>query len=114
MRKKSINNFFESLLWYLIYLLPLICFVILLFKSGKPLTLSDCMVSCNLGVLTDNVIVTSISSIFGADGVMPLFASADLLLYFSYIICVWLCRLVVDVLLWIVRYSHKLMDNLGV
>lgn len=113
MRKKSINNFFDSALWYLVYMLPLICFILLLFKTGQPLGLAECMSSCGLGVITDNVVYTALNSIFGVGGVLPLFVSADILLYFSYFICVWICHLAVDVLLWIVRYAHKLMDNFG-
>lgn len=113
MRKKSINNFFDSALWYLVYMLPLVCFVILLFKTGQPLGLAVCMSSCGLGILTDNVIYTALNSIFGAGGVLPLFVSADLLLYFSYFICVWLCHLAVDMLLCLIRYAHSLMDKFG-
>lgn len=113
MRKKSINNFFDSALWYLVYMLPLVCFVLLLFKTGNPVGLGECMSSCGLGILTDNVVYTALNSIFGTGGVLPLFMSADILLYFSYFICVWICHLAVDILLWIVRYAHKLMDNFG-
>ncbi len=113
MRKKSINNFFDSALWYLVYMLPLLCFVLLVSKTGQLVPLAECMSSCGLGILTDNVVYTALNSIFGASGVLPLFMSADILLYFSYFICVWICHLAVDILLWIVRYAHKLMDNFG-
>lgn len=113
MRKKTINNFFDNVMWYLVYMLPLVCFVILLFKTGHSFGLAECITSCGLGILTDNVVYTALNSIFGSGGVFPLFMSSDILLYFSYFICVWICHIAVDVLLFLVRYAHKLMDNFG-
>lgn len=113
MRKRTISCLLDNLMWFLIYMLPLICFIVILCKTGQVTSLSECMSSCGLGVLTNNVVYTALNSIFGADGVLPLFVSADILLYFSYFVCVWLCHLAVDVLLFLVRYAHKLMDNFG-
>ena len=112
MRKKTISHFFDDLMWYIIYLLPLIAFIVLL-TIDKTATLSSAMSSVGLGILTDNVVFTALNGIFGVSGVMPLFASSDILLYFSYFICVWLCHLAVDVLLFLVRYAHKLMISFG-
>lgn len=112
MRKKTISHLLDSVMWYLIYILPLIAFGILL-VNNSAVTLSSAMTSVGLGILTDNVVFTALSGIFGAGGVLPLFASADILLYFSYFVCVWICHLAVDVLLFLVRYAHKLMSSFG-
>lgn len=112
MRKRTLNCLFDNVMWYLIYLLPLIAFGILLINNPS-ITLSGAMSSVGLGVLTDNVVFTALSGIFGTGGVLPLFVSADILLYFSYFICVWLCHLAVDVLLFLVRYAHHLMECFG-
>ena len=113
MRKRTISCLLDNIMWFLIYILPLICFVIVLCKTGQVTSLSTCMTDCGLVILTNNIVFTALDSIFGSSGVLPLFVSTDILLYFSYFICVWLCHIVVDVLLWIVRYAHKLMDNIG-
>lgn len=112
MRKKTINCLFDNVLWYLVYLLPLIAFGILLIGNSAT-TLSSAMLSVGLGILTDNVVFTSLNSIFGSGGVLPLFVSGDILLYFSYFICCWLCHIAVDVLLFLVRWAHSLMSSFG-
>lgn len=112
MRKKTLNCLFDNVLWYLVYLLPLIAFGILLVNNSS-ITLSGAMSSVGLGILTNNVVFTSLNSIFGSGGVLPLFVSTDILLYFSYFICCWLCHIAVDVLLFLVRWAHSLMSSFG-
>ena len=112
MRKKTINCLFDNVLWYLVYLLPLISFGILLIGNSAT-TLSSAMSSVGLGILTDNIVFTSLNGIFGSGGVLPLFISTDILLYFSYFVCCWLCHIVVDVLLFLVRWAHSLMSSFG-
>ena len=112
MRKKTLNCLFDNILWYLVYLLPLIAFGILLIGNSS-MTLSSAMSSVGLGILTDNVVFTALNGIFGSGGVLPLFISTDILLYFSYFICCWLCHIAVDVLLFLVRWAHSLMSSFG-
>ena len=112
MRKKTISHLFDSVMWYIVYILPLISFAILLINNPS-VSLSSAMSSVGLGILNNNIIFTSLDGIFGASGIFPMFISADILLYFSYFICVWICHLAVDVLLFIVRYSHKLLSHFG-
>ncbi|MBE5735422.1 MAG: hypothetical protein E7361_03145 [Clostridiales bacterium] len=113
MRKKTINHFFDNLMWNLLYLLPIICFIISINTSGQLISFTDCMTSCGFGILTDNIVFVALNSLFGVGGILPVFVSTDLLLYFSYFICIWLCHIAVDVLLFLIRYAHKLMDSFG-
>lgn len=113
MRKRNINCIFDNIMWYLIYLLPIFAFLFVLIRTGTLMPLSDCMSTFGLDILTNNFVYTALSGLFGSSGVVPLFTSPDLLLYLSYFICVYLAHLAVDVLLFIPRYSHKLMSAFG-
>jgi len=113
MRKRTLNCLFYNIMWYLIYLLPIFAFLFMLIRTGSIMPLSDCMSTFGLGVLTNNFVYNALNGLFGSSGVVPLFANPDVLLYLSYFICVYLAHLAVDVLLFIPRYSHKLMDAFG-
>jgi hypothetical protein len=97
-------------MWYLLYLLPILSFGILL-ATGTATTLSASMSIFGLDVLSSSTIYTSLNGIFGSTGVFPLFNSPDMLLYFTYFISVWICHLAVDVLLFIVRWFHSILDG---
>lgn len=112
MRKRNISFLFDSLFWFVISILPLICFVIMLWHNGvNGITLTTAINACGLDIFTNNFIFDGLESLFGVDGVLPLFNNTDLLAYLSYIIGVSLCHLAVDVLLFIPRFAHKLMNN---
>ena len=71
MRKKTVNRFFDSAFWYMLYFLPVIAFLLVAFRTGQFVTLTTAMSSCGLDILVTNPILTSLSSIFGADGILP-------------------------------------------
>lgn len=110
MRKKSIKCLFDNFMWYLIYLLPLVFAVIYWFKTGV-LALDQVFTLGGFGLVANNFVFTSLNSIFGSTGVVPLFADTGLLMYFSYFIICMIVHLAVDVLLFIVRWSHNMIDN---
>lgn len=112
MRKKTMNNLFDNIMWYLIYMLPLFCFLFLLIRTGSVQTLSTCMSSLGLGVLETSDITTTLTSIFGVGGIVPLFANTDIILYMSYFVCVFVLHLAVDFLLFIPRLAHKWLNKL--
>lgn len=112
MRKKTLNELFDNSLWYLIYLMPLFIMLIMTFKTGAFVTLSSALNGCGLGVLTSNPILTAMSSIFGADGVLPLFLNTDILVYMSYFISSFVIHILVDFVLFIPRLCHKWTKSL--
>lgn len=112
MRKKNMSHLFDNVLWYMAYLLPLFAFLTLLWRTDG-VTLATAMSSCGLDIFSQGFIYDGLTSLFGADGVMPLFASPDILAYGSYFISVFLMHLAVDVLLFIPRFAHKCMDCFG-
>lgn len=111
MRKRTIICLFDKGFWFLVSILPLVAFVVMLWFNGQTgITLSSVFSACGFSIVADNVVVTSLMSIFGVGGVFPLFATSDLLVYLVYFIFVNIIHLAVDVLLWIPRFAHKLLD----
>lgn len=112
MRERTQKNLFDNIFWYLIYLLPLIIWVVVSFRTGNIVSLSNALETMGLKVLENNQILTNLSEIFGSNGILPLFVSIDILLYISYFICVFLIHLFVDFLLFIPRIAHKWLNKL--
>lgn len=94
-------------MWYCLYLLPVAIFVGVSIKTGQFSTLEACFNSIGLNVLTDNIVLTTLYDLFGAGGVLPLFSSPDMLIYFAYFVSVYLMHLCVDFILFIPRLCHK-------
>ena len=110
MRKKTIKHLFDNFMWYLIYLLPLIFAIIYWCKTGV-LDIANVFTLGGFGLVADNFVFTALNSIFGSAGVVPLFADTGLLMYFSYFIICYIAHLAVDVLLFLVRWSHNMIDD---
>lgn len=132
MRKRTVKNVAETILWYTLYLLPIICLLIglLSFKTESyvsyffsidsdvtnlDFTLADTLfweVMANF-ISCDNLVVVSLEKIFGAEGILPLFAysASGTLLYCSWLVCVTLLRLFVDFILFIPRLAQKWMSG---
>ena len=108
MRKKTIENLSDNIMWYLIYLLPIIGFLFLILTSGgQSVVFADVFNSLGLQIVTDNVIVDTLTQIFGVGGVFPIFASQGMIYYFTYFIATIIIHLAVDFLLFIPRLAHK-------
>lgn len=111
MRKRNFGFCLDKLLWWLLFLLPLILLVVYWAKTGT-VSLSGAMTSAGLGILEASDIFVSLNSIFGVSGLVPLFASSDVLFYVCYIVCVYLLHLLVDFLLFIPRIADKWLNSL--
>lgn len=113
MRKKTLSHLFDDILWYTLYLLPVLCFLIVSWRTGEFVTLSSAMSSCGLDIFIENPVFATLSSIFGDAGILKLFSSVDFIQYASYFVSVFLVHLAVDVLLFIPRFAHKCMSCFG-
>lgn len=113
MRKKTISYLIDNIFWGLVYILPLICFGIVLAQSGIVGSFSSVCSQLGFGIFADSPIYLGLDALFGATGIFPLFASADLLLFGSYFVSMWLLHIAVDVLLFIVRLAHHYMSAFG-
>lgn len=113
MRNKTISHLFDNIMWYGLYLLPVILFMLAVFRTGDVVTLTQVMSNAGLSIFSENFVYVGLNNLFGSAGVMPLFVVPDILAYSSYFISVFLVHLAVDVLLFIPRFAHKCMSCFG-
>lgn len=110
MRKRTIKCLADTIFWYALYFLPII--VLLITCIHNPITsVSNVINTLGLNVLQDSVVFTSLSSIFGTGGVLPFFQSPDILIFFTYYICVYILHLLVDFVIFIPRIAHKWLNH---
>jgi len=115
MRKRTITHFFDTLMWYLLYLLPVLVFLFALLAMPLP-DLCSYVSNSPISAIKDTFIFEALDSVFGANGLLPLFsgsANVFLLYYATYFISVMLLHLFVDFLVFIPRLAHKWMSNFG-
>lgn len=110
MRKKTISRLADTISWYLLYFLPVIGYLIILATGNVP-TFSQVFSTLGLDVVTTGTIYTSLDSIFGTTGIMPLFTDSSMLQFFTYFISVFIAHLFVDFILFIPRLAHKWMSK---
>lgn len=127
MRKKTIKNLCDNVMWSIIYLAPLILTALLALGawngdwfatwidfSGDFLDLpwnSTLYGLLNAWGFTDSGIVyNALKSLFGQGGVLPLIVDRAMLIYMSYFVTMVLVHLAVDFLLFIPRIAHKFMN----
>ena len=112
MRKKTIKFVADTLFWYLLYFLPVLAFLLYIWNgTGVDLSFSTFLTTIGLDVFVDNVIIDTMVSLFGPQGVLPLFNGNTVFIIFGWYISVYLVHLTVDFLLFIPRYAHKLMND---
>ena len=112
MREKTQKNLFDNIMWYLIYLLPIVIWLAVSFRTGNLVSLSSAMSTMGFEVLQTNQILTSLVDLFSIGGILPLFVSSDIILYMTYFISVFLIHLCVDFILFIPRLAHKWLNKL--
>lgn len=108
---RKTKNLFDNLLWYSLYLLPIALTLLSWFK-GQFLPLSDIMANSGLSIVTNNIVYENLITLFGsASSVFPVFASNGMLEYLTYFVMLMIIHIFVDVLLFIPRFCHKLLDK---
>lgn len=110
MRKRTISYCAETIFWNVVYFIPVICYLILLFKGGVS-TFGSVFETIGLNIATNSTAFTSLSSIFGVNGILPLFANTDLLVFFTYYINVFIAHIFVDFILFIPKLAKKWMNK---
>lgn len=111
MRKKTIEFIFDNVMWYFLYLLPVFILLFFIVRSGELITFSALFDSLGLTFFNDNLILTTLTNMFGAGGILPFFQTNDILIYMSYFICVLIIHLFVDFLVFIPRLAHKWLNK---
>ena len=110
MRQRTVNNLADTIFWYLLYFLPVLAYLLYTLAEGTSnsvISLSAFFTEIGLGIFTDNIIYTSISSIFGSSGVFPLFTNDTLICILTWFVSVFICHLLIDFILFIPRICHK-------
>ena len=115
MRKRTVNHLADVIFWYLIYFLPVLCYFLYLFaepaSGGNIVNLTTFFSDIGLGFATDNIVISTLTDIFGINGILPLFSTDIPFAIFGWFICTFICHLAVDFLLFIPRLCHKWMDK---
>lgn len=104
MRKKTIKYGLDELMWYIVYLLPLIAYGVYSIHHD-PGSFGSFM--STFGILVNNPVAVALQDLFGTEGILPLFDNSGFLLYFAYFVQTFIIHLAVDFLLFIPRYAHK-------
>lgn len=119
MRQRTIKNIADRLFWLIVALLPVLIYLCT-FISYRFTTVTDTLPTfaefiSNFGVSQTSVVYTSISDLFGLNGILPLFNNNNsILLYMAYFVSVEIVHLAVDFLVFIPRLAHKFMEKLTI
>lgn len=109
MRKRTIKRLADTIFWYGLYFLPIIILIVM--SIHNPITsVSSVISTLGLNIITDNVIYSTLSQIVGTGGILPLFSSPDILIFFTYYISVFVLHLLVDIVLFIPKIAHKWLN----
>lgn len=114
MRKRNFDNCIDKIFWYIIYALPFLWYGIsFLSKTYTPVSMSDFFAFVGFDV-TGSITFTTLSDLFGASGVLPLFANPVVIQLFSWFINCFIIHLAVDFLLFIPRIAHRFMAKVTI
>lgn len=129
MRKKSINNLIFNIFFYFILLFPLLSYSLGICTGDIITTVpsqttnnfvvnvdyidfNSYMSGLGLDILSNNIVTTTIESIFGYQGIMPLFPqNSAFISYFTYIVTIYILRLALIPILFIPKFAIKLTDS---
>ncbi len=116
MRKRNFSYALDLIIWALISLLPLICY--LASMSAYDLSTVSTLPTfaeylyANFNPIKDSVLYSSLVGLFGSTGLLPLTDSEAVFGYFTWFVIVEIMHLAVDFLVFIPRLSHKFMHKL--
>lgn len=108
---KRTFHYIKELAWLLLALLPLFVYLAIARASGQSLENFMTVMSEKLNFInTENVIYTSIKSVFGDGGTLPIM-NDGLIMYATYFCIIELVHLIVDVLLFIPRLAQSWIEG---
>lgn len=112
MRKKTVNHLADTIFWYVVYFLPIIIYLLIFYRQGATnITFEAIFDAYGLGITENNIIVTTLNSIFGANGILPLFKDIGIIYMLAWFSSCLIIHLAIDVLLFIVRLAHKWINT---
>lgn len=113
MTKKHVVNCLDSIFWFLVYIMPLFLWCAICIKAGAITSFESVFTTIGIDITTDNIIYTALTSIFGVDGVFPIFNGTAIFTFITYFASVYFVHFIVDVLMWVVRWAHDFMNKGG-
>lgn len=115
MRKKTVKCVADTIFWYLLYFLPVVCYVAYMIaepSSGTTIVqFGDFMTRAGFGILADNVVFDTLDKLLGQGGVLPLFSNETPMQFLAYFVSVYLAHLIIDFVLFIPRLCHKWLNE---
>lgn len=111
MKKKTILTLADTIFWYLVYMLPVIVYLLNIFPNGA-VSFDTLLSSTGFNIVTSNIVTTTFNSIFATGGIMPLFAlNSPMIIIISWFIFAVILHLMADFILFIPRLAHKWMNK---
>lgn len=112
MRKRNFKYALDNIFWYILYILPVLCYIITIASRRGTEVVALPVYFENFGVpMVSDVVNSALSAVFGADGVLPLYGFSTALPALSWFVSLMIVHLAIDVLLFIPRFAHKYMDK---
>lgn len=109
MTKKRMMSLVRAIFWYLILLLPLICYVCTCLSDQPNVAFTEFM--SNFTVTGSNPVYTFINGLFGSSGQFPAL-SAPVVSYFTYFVCVEFLHVILDLVLFLPTLLHGALDKI--
>lgn len=113
MRKKTVTHSVKTIFWWIVYCLPLITYLFILWGNARngidPMSFETVM--NNYYDVAQGIISDPLDSIFGYSGVLPLFNNYAMFGFMEWFIGTYLLHLAVDFILFIPRLCHKFMNK---
>ena len=107
---RKIKCIADTIFWYSLYSLPIILLILSYFR-GTDYSLSAIFSNVGLDIISTNPIYDVLVQMFYTDGFLPVFSNTVIIEYFSYFIMLVIIHVFVDVLLYIPRFCHKLIEK---
>lgn len=114
MRERTLKSLFDKVMWYCIYLFPIIAYVALLFTfqfngSNDYVTFDLFMgqLGFDYGPIYDVML-----NLFSDGGIVPMMDEGGFLSYANYLVFVTILHVVFDTVVFIPRWFHNFLDKL--
>lgn len=107
--KKTVSLIADYIFWYILYALPLFVLLLSVYRTGEIVPLAT--------VFSDLQIMPALSNFFYSflaevnQSIFPMFETSSMNLMFAYYCSVLTMHLIVDILLFIVKWGHHFIDN---
>lgn len=107
--KKTVSLIADYIFWYLLYALPLLVLLLSVYRTGEIVALSTVFSDLQLFPTLSNFFYSFLTEI--NQTIFPMFETIDMLLILSYYCSVLTMHLIVDILLFIIKWGHHFIDK---